>query len=94
MRNEELFNSSFLTPHLASRFVEQSIIEQCHGSHGLHDGDRTGNDAGIVTATGFEDCLLALFVHRRLFHKEGGNRLERHPEVDVLSIGNTALNAS
>ena len=47
-----------------------------------------------MTATGLQDRLLALFVHRGLLHEDGGNRLERYPEVDVLPIGDTSLDAA
>ena len=47
-----------------------------------------------MTATGLEDRFLALFVYRRLLHQDGGNRLERYPEVDVLPIGDATLDAA
>lgn len=72
----------------------QQCVKYRHGSHGLDDGDGTGQDTGIVPATYGHCNGMPLFVYSLLFHKQSRDRLEGHTEVDVFSVADTALYAA
>ena len=77
-----------------SCLVEQVVVEQGHGRHGLHDGDGTRQDARVVTSTGCDVGVMSGRVDSRLFHEYRGHGLECHAEIDVLSVADAALYAS
>jgi len=63
--------------------------DQC--GHGLDDGNGPGDDAGIVPPTGSEDSGGSVVLGGFLGLGDGGRGFEADPEVDVLSVGDAAL---
>ena len=66
--------------------------DQC--GHTLDDRDCAGDDAGIVPSTGSKDSRGAVVLGGFLWLRDGGWGFETDPEIDVLSVGDTALDTS
>lgn len=75
-------------------FVEQVIIQNRHGRHSFYHRYRTRKYAGIVPSASFYDCRGSVLCYGFLFHQDGSDWLESHPEIDVLSVADSALYAS
>src|SRR5574344_650627 len=76
------------------RLIYQVVVEDGHGSHGFHHGYGTWQNTRVVTAAGLNNGIITIFVHGGLLSEQSGYRLERHTEVDILSVADAALNAS
>jgi len=75
-------------------FHPQSMIRQYQRSHGLHDDHGAGNHTWIVSALSFYGQGFAFSIEGFLVAHDSRHGLERHPEIDVHAIGNTALDAT
>ena len=74
--------------------IQQVVIHNCHGSHGFYYGDGTRKDAGIVTSAGFKCDLFAVNIDGLLTFKQSCDGFEGYAEVNILSVGDTALYAA
>ena len=70
------------------------MVNDDQRGHGLDDGDGTGNDAGVVPSAGCEDPGGSVVLGGLLWLRDGCWGFETDPEVDVLSVGDTALDTS
>lgn len=66
--------------------------DQC--SHGLDNGDGTGDNARIVPSAGSEDSRSSVVLSGFLWLGDSSRGFEADPEVDILSVGDTALDTS
>ena len=66
--------------------------DQC--SHCLDDGDGTRDDAGIVSSAGSECSRGSVILGGFLWLGDSSGGFEADPEVDILSVGDTALDTS
>ena len=64
------------------------------GGHSLDNWHGARYDTRVMTSLDGGHNLLMERVHRRLFHKDCGSRLKGHTEIDILSIGDAALDAA
>ena len=69
-------------------------VHECDGCHRLHDGDRTRDDTRVVPAACAQDALFSVVLRGLLLLGDGRRRLEGDPEVDVLAVGDPALDAA
>ncbi len=74
--------------------MPQKMIAQHQVCHGFHDGNGAGKNAGVVTATGFQDRVFMLTAHGGLRLQDGGGGFEGDAEDDVLSVADAALDAA
>ena len=88
MEGEELAVVQCNLPHL------QKLISQDDGDHALHHGHGPRHNAGVVAASRPQLCLDTLSGHRLLLDTDRGGRLERHPDDNVLAVGDAALDAA
>lgn len=76
------------------RVVAHPVVDENERGHRFDDGDCPGEDAGIVAALSLELRGRAGVVHGGLCFHHRGSGFEGHPEVDVFSVGNAALDAA
>jgi len=62
--------------------------------HGLNNRNGTGNNAGVVAALCLESALSLVVGGGCLRLANGGSRLEANSEVDVSTVGDTALDTA
>jgi len=74
--------------------VAQGVIYKDKGGHSLDDGHSARQDAGIMSAAGFQCGVLELGVHGILLAHNRGDRLEGDPEVNGLAVGDAPLDAA
>jgi len=77
-----------------ARVLDEKLVNDDQSGHSLDDGDGTGYDAGIVPSAGGEDSRASVVLGGFLWLRYGGWGFEADPEVDVLSVGDTTLDAS
>ena len=77
-----------------ARVLDEELVDDDQCSHGLDDGDGTGNNAGVVPSAGGENSRGSVVLGGFLWLRDGGRRFEADPEVDVLSVGDTTLDTS
>jgi hypothetical protein len=66
--------------------VAQGVVHEDEGSHGLYNGHRARQDAGVMPAPGFERGVLEVDVHGILLMHDSGDGFEGDPEVDRLPV--------
>lgn len=69
-------------------------IHHHQGRHGFHNGHRSWNHTGIVSALGFEHALLLVVCGSLLSLTNRGRRLEADGEEDGHAVADAALNAT
>ena len=74
--------------------MAEEVVAEDEVGHGFYDGDGTGEDAGVVTATAFEFGVFFVFGDGGLGRHDGGGGLEGDAEEDGFAIGDTALNSA
>ena len=74
-----------------ARVLDEKLVDDDQCSHGLDDGDGTGDDARVVPSAGGEDSGGSVVLGGFLRLGDGGWGFEADPEVDVLSVGDAAL---
>ena len=74
-----------------TRVLDEKLVNDDQCGHGLDDGDGTRDDAGIVPSTGGEDSRGSVVLCGILWLGDGGWGFEADPEVDVLAVGDAAL---
>ena len=72
---------------------QEVIVEDNHGCHCFNNGNGTWQDACIVSSARLDGGLVSVDIHGLLLLQDGGDRLEGDPEVDVLPVGDTCLDA-
>lgn len=77
-----------------ARVLDEELVDNNQCGHALDDGDGAGDDAGVVPSTGGEDSRSSVVLGGFLRLRDGGWGFEADPEVDVLSVGDTALDTS
>ena len=77
-----------------ARVLNEKLINNDQRGHGLDNGDGAGDDAGVVPSTGGENSRGSVVLGSLLRLRDGCWGFETDPEVDVFSVGDTALDAS
>ena len=70
------------------------MVHEDQGGHGLDDGHRARQHAGIMPAPALERGVFELFVHRVLLVHDGGDGLERRAEKNRRAVRDAALDAA
>lgn len=70
------------------------MVHHDKSSHRLDDGHGTGDDTGVVAATSSKGARCTVVLGGVLWEGYGCGGLEADPEVDVLAIGDAALDAT
>ena len=70
------------------------MIAEGESRHGFYHWDRSGQNTGVMAASGFEFDILEIRGDRLLRMEDGGGRLESHAEQDVLPVRDSTLNSS
>ncbi|KAH0388992.1 chorismate synthase, partial [Aureobasidium melanogenum] len=69
-------------------------VHDDESSHGLDNGNGTGNDTGVVTTLGLENTLGFVVGSGGLRLANSSSWLEANSEVNVGTVGNTALDTT
>ena len=77
---------------LAAGPLDQGPVHQDQGRHGFDDGDRPGNDAGVVTAAGLEGGFFTREVGGLLGNQVGGGSGKKIATVAGAAAGGYAGN--
>src|SRR5262245_21253628 len=70
---------------------QQQKICKYQSTHTFHDGDRSGDYAGVMATFDGEFDFFSSPVHGGLAFCNGGDRFEGHVKPDWHSVGNTTL---
>ena len=74
--------------------VKEEGIGDNHGSHGLDHRYRTRQHTWVVASARLKRHRLQLVSHCLYRSEQRGHRLEGNPEVDVLTVTYTSLDAA
>jgi len=77
-----------------ARVLDENLVNDDQSGHSLDDGDSTGDDAGIVPSASGQGSRGSVVLGGFLRLRDCGWGFEADPEVDVLSVGDTTLDAS
>ena len=81
-------------PSVVPRLLDKQSVSNDQSSHGLDDRQCSRRDRWVVSSLGGQNTVLTVVCGGVLFLGDGGHGLERHREVDVLAVGDTALDTS
>ncbi len=70
------------------------MVKYRHCGHRFDNGYSTWQDTWIMTSASSQSGRLSVDVDCILRLQQSGNGFESHTEIDVLTIGNSALNAA
>jgi len=77
-----------------ARVLDEKLVNDDQRGHGFDDGDGAGDDAGVVPSAGGENSRGSVVPGSFLWLRDGCWGFETDPEVDVLAVGDTALDTS
>ena len=74
-----------------ARVLDEELVDDDQCGHGLDDGDGAGDNARVMSSASSEDSRGSVVLSGLLRLRDGCWGFEADPEVDVLSIGDAAL---
>ena len=66
--------------------MAQGVVYQNQRHHSLDNRHGAGQDAGVVASPRFQNCGVAIDVHRLLRPHDGRRRLKRTPDHDIFAV--------
>ena len=66
--------------------LDEELVYDDQAGHGLDNGDRARNDAGVVPTAGSEGTWGAVVLGRLLRLRDGCGRLESDPDIAQFSL--------